>query len=213
MRLKEASKAVETVAVSIGPKQCNETLRIALAMGIDRGIHVTTDLRTDYMVLQPYAIAQLLQKIIEKESPDLVLLGKQGIDSDCGQTGPFLAGLLGWPQVTFAAQLKIPPTGGLNVERETDSGTEIIHIKSLPAVITCDLRLNNPRFPTLPNIMKAKKKPIEAIAANDLGVDLQPHNKILEVMEPPPRKAGIKVESVDDLIDKLRNEAKVLKCD
>jgi electron transfer flavoprotein beta subunit len=208
--LKESHKAKETIAVSIGPKQCVETLRTALAMGCDRGIHIQTDLRTDYIALQPYAIAHLLQKIIEKESPDLVLLGKQGIDSDCGQTGPFLAGLLGWPQVTFAAKIRLPPTGGLNVERETDSGTETIHINSLPALITCDLRLNDPRYPTLPNIMKAKRKQIETIAASDLGVDLEPHNKVLEVMEPPPRKAGIMVESVDDLIDKLQNEAQVL---
>lgn len=213
VRLKEAKKVTEAVAVSIGPKLCKETLRIALAMGCDRAVHVETEMRTDYMDLQPYAIAQILKRIVEIESPDLVLLGKQGIDSDCGQTGPLLAGFLGWPQVTFAAKLDFPSTGGLNVERETDSGTEIIHVKSLPAVVTCDLRLNDPRYPTLPNIMKAKKKPIDTIEANFLEINCEPRNKILEVMEPPARKAGIMVGSVDELIDKLRNEAKVLKCD
>jgi electron transfer flavoprotein beta subunit len=213
VRLKEANLVKEAVAVSIGPRLCKETLRIALAMGCDRGVHVQTDMRTDYMDLQPYAIAQILKRIVEMESPDLVLLGKQGIDSDCGQTGPLLAGFLGWPQVTFAAKMEFPPTGGLNVERETDSGTEIIHVKALPAVVTCDLRLNDPRYPTLPNIMKAKKKPLDTIEADSLDIDFQPRNKILEVMEPPPRKAGIMVGSVDELIDKLRNEAKVLKCD
>jgi electron transfer flavoprotein beta subunit len=213
VRLKEANKVTEAVAVSIGPRNCKETLRIALAMGCDRGVHIQTEMRTDFMELQPYAIAHILKHIVEIESPDLVLLGKQGIDSDCGQTGPFLAGLLGWPQVTFAAKLDFPTSGGLNVERETDSGTETIHVKSLPAVVTCDLRLNDPRYPTLPNIMKAKKKPIDTIEADFLTVDLKPRNKILEIMEPPPRKAGIMVDSVDDLIDKLRNEAKVLKLD
>lgn len=209
VRLKEAKKATEIVAVSIGPKQCSETLRTALAMGCDRGIHVLTDLRTDYMDLQPFAVSHLFKKIIEKEQSDLVLLGKQGIDSDCGQTGPFLAGLMGWPQVTFAAKVQVNDEGIL-VERETDSGTESIQIKSLPAVITCDLRLNEPRYATLPNIMKAKKKPVETLNAADLGVDLTPHNKVLTVVEPPPRKEGIKVSSVDELIDKLRNEAKVI---
>jgi electron transfer flavoprotein beta subunit len=208
--LKEGKHATETIAVSIGPKQCADTLRTALAMGCDRGIHIQTDLRTDYIALQPYAIAHLLQIIIHKEQPDLVLLGKQGIDSDCGQTGPFLAGLLNWPQVTFAAKINIPPSGGIAVERETDSGTETIHIPTLPALVTCDLRLNDPRYPTLPSIMKAKKKPIETLLVEDFDVDLQPHNKILEVIEPPPRKAGIMVSSVDELIDKLHNEAKVI---
>lgn len=210
MRLKEGKKAEEVVAVSIGPKQCTETLRTALAMGCDRGIHIETNLRTDYMELQPYAVAHIFQKVVEKESSDLVLLGKQGIDSDCGQTGPFLAGLLNAPQVTFAADLQVNDEG-LLVERETDSGTETIQIKSLPAVVTCDLRLNEPRYATLPNIMKAKRKKVETISAESFDVDLKPHNKVLEVMEPPPRKAGVIVESVDELIDKLRNEAKVLK--
>jgi electron transfer flavoprotein beta subunit len=210
VRLKEAKAADEVVAVSIGPKQCTETLRTALAMGCDRAIHIQTDKRTDYVDLQPFAVAHLFQKIVEKEGADLVLLGKQGIDSDCGHTGPMLAGLLGWPQVTFASNIAMKD-GGMMVERETDSGTETIHVKSLPAVVTCDLRLNEPRYATLPNIMKAKKKKVDTIAAEDLGVDLEPHNQVLDIFEPPPRKEGIIVGSVDDLLDKLRNEAKVLK--
>jgi electron transfer flavoprotein beta subunit len=212
VRLKEAKKATEVIAVTIGPKQCGETLRTALAMGADRGVHVMTDLRTDYVDLQPFAVAQIFQKLVEKESPSLVLLGKQGIDSDCGQTGPLLAGFMGWPQVTFAARLDVNDSGdGLLVERETDSGTETIAVTALPAVVTCDLRLNEPRYATLPNIMKAKKKPVETLQAADLGVDLEPHHHVIEVTEPPPRKEGIMVSSVDELIDKLRNEAKVLK--
>jgi len=210
VRLKEAKKADEVVAVSIGPKQCTETLRTALAMGCDRGVHILTDMRTDYMELQPYSVSQLFQKVIEKEKSDLILLGKQGIDSDCGQVGPMLAGMCGWPQVTFAANLEVNDEG-LLVERETDSGTESIQIKSLPAVVTCDLRLNEPRYATLPNIMKAKKKPVETVNASDMGVDLEAHNKVLEVLEPPPRKEGVMVEDVDALLDKLRNEAKVIK--
>eukprot|EP00525_Craspedostauros_australis_P003719 CAMPEP_0198116256 /NCGR_PEP_ID=MMETSP1442-20131203/10640_1 /TAXON_ID= /ORGANISM="Craspedostauros australis, Strain CCMP3328" /LENGTH=255 /DNA_ID=CAMNT_0043774029 /DNA_START=92 /DNA_END=859 /DNA_ORIENTATION=- len=211
VRCKEAKQAEEVVAVSIGPKQCTETLRTALAMGCDRGIHILTDQRTDYMQLQPYAIAQLFQKVVEQEQSDLVLLGKQGIDSDCGQTGPMLAGFLGWPQVTFAANIEHDGNGGISVERETDEGTETIQIPSLPAVVTCDLRLNEPRYATLPNIMKAKKKPVDTIAIEDLGVDLDPHNEVLEVMEPPPRKEGVMVQDVDELLDKLRNEAGVLQ--
>jgi electron transfer flavoprotein beta subunit len=205
VRLKEAKAADEVVAVSIGPKQCSETLRTALAMGCDRAVHVKTDLRTDYMQLQPLATARLFQKVAEQVEPDLVLLGKQGIDSDAGQTGPMLAGLMGWPQATFAAKVE-SVDGGLVVERETDSGTETINIPSLPAVVTCDLRLNEPRYATLPNIMKAKKKKVEIMAAEEMGVDLTATNEVLEVYEPPPRKEGIVVESVDDLVDKLRNE-------
>jgi electron transfer flavoprotein beta subunit len=153
VRLKEAKKASEVVAVSIGPKQCQETLRHALAMGCDRGLHIQTDLRTDYIALQPYAIAEILQKIVEKEKSDLILMGKQSIDSDCGQTGPILAGLLNIPLVTFAASIEANADGFL-IERETDLGTEKIQINALPAVVTCDLRLNEPRYVTLPNIMK-----------------------------------------------------------
>ena len=208
VRLKEAKKASEVVAVSIGPKQCTETLRTALAMGADRGVHILTDMRTDYMELQPFAIAQLLQKVVEKEQSNLVLLGKQGIDSDCGQTGPLLAGFLNWPQVTFAANIEAGDDA-LTVERETDAGTETVQVQ-MPAVVTCDLRLNEPRYATLPNIMKAKKKPVETMNAQDMGVDLAPKNVVLEVMEPPPRKEGIMVANVDELLDKLRNEAKVI---
>jgi electron transfer flavoprotein beta subunit len=209
IRLKEAKKADEVVAVSIGPKQCTETLRTALAMGCDRAIHITTDLRTDYMELQPYAVAKLFEKMVEKEGSNLVFLGKQGIDSDCGQTGPMLAGFLGWPQVTFASNIEATDSG-IQVERETDAGTETINIPSLPAVVTCDLRLNEPRYATLPNIMKAKKKKVETIAADSLGVDLEAHNEVLEVFEPPPRKEGVMVQNIDELLDKLKNEAGVI---
>jgi electron transfer flavoprotein beta subunit len=212
VRLKESKVATEIVAVSIGPKQCTETLRTALAMGCDRAIHISTDLRTDYMELQPYAIAKLFQRIVEKESSDLVLLGKQGIDSDCGQTGPMLAGFLGWPQVTFASKVSVNDDKmGITVERETDNGTETLCIPRLPAVVTCDLRLNEPRYATLPNIMKAKKKPVDTINAVDLGVDLSTHNVVVEVFEPPSRKEGVMVGSVDELLDKLRNEASVIQ--
>lgn len=210
VRLKEAKAAKEVVALSIGPKQCAETLRTALAMGCDRAIHVSTDMRTDYMELQPYAIAKMIHKIVDQEQSDLVLLGKQGIDSDCGQTGPLLAGFLSWPQVTYAANLTADDSGGITVERETDSGTETIKIPSLPAVVTCDLRLNEPRYATLPNIMKAKKKKIDTINANDLGVDLTTYNEVVEVFEPPPRKEGVMVESVDELLVKMREEAGVI---
>jgi len=210
VRLKEKKVADEVVAVSIGPKQATETLRTALAMGADRAIHVMTDLRTDYMELQPYAISQIFEKIVEQEQSDLVLLGKQGIDSDCGQTGPMLAGLLGWPQVTFASKIEADADGGMTVERETDSGMESIRIPQLPAVITCDLRLNEPRYATLPNIMKAKKKKVDTMIAEDMGIDLKPRNEVLRVFEPPARKEGIMVDSVDSLLDKLKNEAGLL---
>ena len=217
IRLKEAKHASEVIALSIGPKQASETLRTALAMGCDRGIHVVTDLRGDYQQLQPFAIAHVFRKIIETQetqnSPiDLVLVGKQSIDSDCGQTGPLLAGMLHWPQVTYAS--KITPHGkSLEVERETDSGTETLWIPRTPAVITCDLRLNEPRYATLPNIMKAKKKKVDTIELDSLGLEdsvLQSAHEIVSVFEPPPRKAGVKVGSVDELIDKLRNEVGVI---
>mmetsp|Transcript_21765 Transcript_21765/g.33212 ORF Transcript_21765/g.33212 Transcript_21765/m.33212 type:complete len:262 (-) Transcript_21765:90-875(-) len=216
VRLKESKVATEVVAVSVGPKQCKDTLRTALAMGCDRGIHVETDLRTDYTELQPLAIAEIFQTIAapkdDNNAFDLVLLGKQGIDSDAGQTGPMLAGMMGWPQVTFAAKVEPNGTGGLLVERETDTGTESIQITKLPAVVTCDLRLNEPRYATLPNIMKAKKKPVETIPLSDLvSVDVvEPRNKIVEIYEPPKRKQGVMVDTVQELVDKLRNEAKVL---
>lgn len=209
VRLKEAKHANEVVALSIGPKQCSETLRTALAMGCDRGIHIQTDRRTDYMELQPDAVAKMIEKVAKDEEVDLVLVGKQGIDSDCGQTGPMLAGYLGWPQISFAANLKVEGDG-LVVERETDSGTETIKIPSLPAVVSCDLRLNEPRYATLPNIMKAKKKKVDSLKAEDMGVDLEPKNKVLEVYEPPPRKEGVLVNDVDQLLEKLRNEANII---
>mmetsp|Transcript_50472 Transcript_50472/g.74857 ORF Transcript_50472/g.74857 Transcript_50472/m.74857 type:complete len:268 (+) Transcript_50472:254-1057(+) len=220
VRLKEKKAAEEVICVSIGPKQCTETLRTALAMGCDRGVHILTDKRGDYTELQPLGIATLLKKVLEKESSeqgvDLVLTGKQSIDSDCGQTGTMLAGMLGWPQVTYAANIDVEEEGRLLVERETDSGTETLKINKLPAVISCDLRLNEPRYATLPNIMKAKKKKVDVITVEDLleGQDvdavLTPRNRVLEVVEPPPRKEGIKVDDVDALLDKLRNEAAVI---
>jgi electron transfer flavoprotein beta subunit len=212
IRLKEAKKAHEVIAVSIGPKQCTETIKTALAMGCDRGIHVLTDMRTDYMQLQPWGVANILKKVVEKEIPDLVLVGKQSIDSDCGHTGPMLAGLMGWPQVTFAANVTVEDDGALLVERETDAGTETVRIPKLPAIVSCDLRLNEPRYATLPNIMKAKKKKIETIKIEDLGLsdEVLKGHEITEVYDPAPRKAGIMVESVEGLIDKLRNEAGVV---
>jgi len=210
VRLKEnkAAKVSEVVALSVGPKQCQETLRAALAMGCDRAVHVTTDKRSDYMELQSDAIAKIFQKIMQEKERDvdLVLVGKQAIDSDCGQVGPMLAGYMGWPQATFAANVELDGDG-LLVERETDQGTETVKLGELPAVVSCDLRLNTPRYATLPNIMKAKKKKIDTVAADDLGIDLDPKNKVLEVFEPPARKEGIVVEDIDTLLDKLRNEA------
>lgn len=224
IQLKEAAvKAkkggAEVVAVSIGPKQCSETLRTALAMGADRGVHIETkpDVRGDYINLQPFGIASLLKGIVDREGDvDLVLMGKQSIDSDCGQTGPFLAGLLNSPQATFAASVEREDDGSFVVERETDAGTETIKLKpsGSPAIITCDLRLNTPRYPTMPNIMKAKKKPCETISLEDmvsvLGLDLddvlEPKNEVIEVYEPPPRKEGETVESVDDLLGKLKEK-------
>lgn len=208
VRLKEKKVATELIAISIGPKQSAETIRTALAMGCDRGIHITTDLRID-QELEPLAVAKLMQKVVDEEKPDLVIVGKQSIDGDAGQTGPMLAGLLGWPQATFAANLDIDGSGA-TVERETDTGTEIIKLSALPAVITADLRLNEPRYATLPNIMKAKKKKVEVKDAAEMGVDLSARNTVTEVYEPPARSAGIIVEDVDSLVDKLKNEASVL---
>jgi electron transfer flavoprotein beta subunit len=203
IRLKEAGKATEIVAVSLGVTQCQETIRTALAMGADRGIHVQTDAE-----LQPLAVAKLLKAVVAKEAPQLVILGKQAIDDDCNQTGQMLAGLLGWPQATFASKIAVAD-GGLTVTREVDGGLETVTLK-LPALITTDLRLNEPRYASLPNIMKAKKKPIEALTPDALGVDVTPRIKVLKVVEPAKRKAGVKVKSVAELVDKLRNEAKVI---
>jgi electron transfer flavoprotein beta subunit len=203
VRLKEAGKATEVVAVSLGPTQCQETIRTALAMGADRGIHVQTDLE-----LQPLAVAKLLKAVVDKEQPQIVILGKQAIDDDANQTGQMLAGLLGWPQGTFASKI-LPENGSLKVTREVDGGLETVILK-LPAVITTDLRLNEPRYASLPNIMKAKKKPIDALTPDALGVDASPRLKTLKVVEPPKRKSGVKVGSVAELVAKLRNEAKVI---
>lgn len=227
IRLKEAAvaaqrKEAEVVAVSIGPKQCADTLRNALAMGADRGIHIQTpaDVRGDYIDLQPWGIAHLLRGVVEKEGGvDLVIMGKQSIDSDCGQTGPLLAGLMNAPQATFAAKVDSDGDGSFTVERETDLGTETIKLNSsdAPAVITCDLRLNTPRYPTMPNIMKAKKKPVQTIKleemVTELGLTLEdvltPKNEVVEVYEPPPRKEGEMVASVEELLGKLREKGLV----
>jgi electron transfer flavoprotein beta subunit len=203
VRMKEAGTATEIVAVACGPASSQETIRTALAMGADRGIHVQTDVE-----LQPLAVAKLLKAVIEKEQPHLVILGKQAIDDDSNQTGQMLAGLLGWPQGTFASKLTIEGDK-LRVKREVDGGLETEIVK-LPAIVTTDLRLNEPRYASLPNIMKAKKKPIEAVTPEALGVDPSPRLKILKVVEPAKRKSGTKVKSVAELVDKLRNEAKVI---
>eukprot|EP01036_Dinobryon_divergens_P031226 gene31226-40591_t len=210
VRLKEKKIASEIIAVSIGPKASQETLRTALAIGADKGIHINTDARTDQEI-QPLAIAKVLKAIAEREKANLVIVGKQSIDGDNCQTGQMLAGLLGWSQCTFASKLAISDDKtSIEADRETDAGSEKIKI-ALPAVITTDLRLNEPRYATLPNIMKAKKKPLELLVAADLGLDLSPQNIVLKVEEPAARKAGIFVESVDALLDKLRNEAAVVK--
>ena len=203
IRLKEAGTATEVVAVSIGVAQCQETIRTALAMGADRGIHVETD-----QEVQPLAVAKLLKAVVEREKPGLVILGKQAIDDDSNQTGQMLAALLGWPQGTFASKLTFKD-GGIEVTREVDGGLETVQLK-LPAIVTTDLRLNEPRYASLPNIMKAKKKPIETLAPDALGVDVAPRLKVLKVEEPPKRKAGIKVKTVAELVDKLKNEAGVI---
>ena len=203
VRLKEAGKATEIVAVSAGPAQCQETLRTAMAIGADRGILVESDAD-----LQPLAVAKLLKAIVDKEQPKLVILGKQAIDDDSNQTGQMLAALLGWPQATFASKVEVA-ADSVQVTREIDGGLETLSLP-LPAVITTDLRLNEPRYATLPNIMKAKKKPLETLAPAALGVDVAPRLTTLKVVEPAARSAGIKVADVAQLIDKLKNEAKVL---
>ena len=203
VRLKEAGNADEIVVVTIGVTQAQEQLRTALAMGADRAIHVITE-----EVTEPLAVAKALKNIVEKESPDLVILGKQAIDDDCNQTGQMLAALLGWAQGTFASKVEIA-NDTVNVTREVDGGLETVGLKT-PAIITTDLRLNEPRYASLPNIMKAKKKPIDQMTPADLGVDFSPRVKTLKVVEPAKREAGEKVDSVDTLIDKLKNESKVI---
>ncbi|KAA5603359.1 electron transfer flavoprotein subunit beta/FixA family protein [Blastochloris sulfoviridis] len=203
IRLKEKGTATEIVAVSIGPAQASETLRTALAMGADRGILVKTD-----AVVEPLAVAKILAKLVEAEAPGLVIMGKQAIDDDCNQTGQMLAALLGWPQGTFASKV-VATDGSLNVTREVDGGLATVRLK-LPAVVTTDLRLNEPRYASLPNIMKAKKKPIDEKTPEALGVDVAPRLKVLKTTEPPARKSGAKVASVEELVAKLKNEAGVL---
>ncbi|WP_374444683.1 electron transfer flavoprotein subunit beta/FixA family protein [Stella sp.] len=203
VRLKEAGVATDIVAVSLGVTQCQETIRTALAMGADRGILVETD-----QVLEPLAVAKLLKAVVEKEQPKLVILGKQAIDDDANQTGQMLAALLGWPQATFASKVKVDGDKA-EVTREVDGGLETIRI-ALPAIVTTDLRLNEPRYASLPNIMKAKKKPIETVKPADLGVDPAPRLTTLKVEEPAKRQAGIKVKTVAELVDKLKTEARVI---
>jgi electron transfer flavoprotein beta subunit len=203
VRLREAGAASEVIAVSCGVAQCQETLRTAMAIGADRAILVETDVE-----LQPLAVAKLLKALVDKEQPGLVIAGKQAIDDDANQTGQMLAALADLPQATFVSKVKIAD-GRAEVTREVDGGFEVLSI-SLPAVVTTDLRLNEPRYVTLPNIMKAKKKPLEVMKPADLGVDVTPRLKTLKVTEPPGRKAGVKVADVPALVAKLRNEAKVI---
>jgi electron transfer flavoprotein beta subunit len=203
VKIKESGKASEVVAVTVGEEKAQETVRKALAVGADRGIHVKAE-----GIVEPLAVAKILQKIIDKEKPDLVFMGKQAIDDDCNQTGQMLSALLNWSQATFASKIEIKDKK-LEVIREIDEGLETIEV-NFPAIVTCDLRLNEPRYASLPNIMKAKKKPIEKINASDLGVDTKPRVQQVKVEEPPKRKAGIKVSSVAELVQKLKNEAKVI---
>ncbi|CUA93749.1 electron transfer flavoprotein subunit beta/FixA family protein [Pannonibacter indicus] len=203
LRLKEAGKAAEVVVVSIGPAQAAETLRTALAMGADRGILVKTD-----ATVEPLAVAKILKKVVEAEEPGLVILGKQAIDDDCNQTGQMLAALLGWGQGTFASKVSVGD-GSVDVTREVDGGLQTVTLK-LPAIVTTDLRLNEPRYASLPNIMKAKKKPIDEKTPEDFGVDIAPRLTVLKTVEPASRQAGVKVGSVSELVSKLKNEAGVL---
>ena len=203
VKIKESGKATEVVAITIGEEKAQETVRKALAVGADRGIHVKAD-----GILEPLAVSKILQKVVEKEKPDLVFMGKQAIDDDCNQTGQMLAALLKWPQATFASKIEVKDKS-LEVTREVDEGLETISV-STPAIVTCDLRLNEPRYASLPNIMKAKKKPLEQLSATDLGIDTKPRIEQIKVEEPPKRKAGIKVGSVAELVQKLKNEAKVI---
>ena len=203
LRLKEAGGADEVVAVSIGPAQNQETIRTALAMGADRGIHIEAS-----HDIEPLAVAKLLKAVVERENPGLVLVGKQAIDDDCNQTGQMLAALLGWAQGTFVSALEL--TGDkAKVVREVDGGLEHLEI-SMPAIVSVDLRLNEPRYASLPNIMKAKKKPLDSLTVDDLGVDITPRLTIVKVEEPAAREAGIKVADVKELVEKLKNEAKVI---
>ncbi len=203
VRLKEKGVASEVVAVSCGAAACGETLRTAMAIGADRAVLVETEAE-----LQPLAVAKLLKAVVDKEQPQLIILGKQAIDDDCNQTGQMLAALLGWPQATFASKVELVD-GAAKVTREVDGGLETLQVK-LPAVVTTDLRLNEPRYVTLPNIMKAKKKPLDTLKPAELGVDVAPRLKTLKVAEPPKRGAGVKVPDVATLVARLKTEAKVI---
>ncbi len=203
VKIKESGKAKEVVAITIGDDKAQETVRKALAVGADRGIHIKVD-----GIVEPLAVSKILKKIVEKENPDLVFMGKQAIDDDCNQTGQMLAAILNWPQATFASKIEVKEKS-LEVTREIDEGLETIEV-NIPAIVTCDLRLNEPRYASLPNIMKAKKKPLEQLNASDLGVDTKARIEQIKVEEPPKRKAGIKVASVSELVQKLKNEAKVI---
>jgi electron transfer flavoprotein beta subunit len=203
LRLKEKGQASEIIAVSVGPQQASETIRTALAMGADRGILVKTE-----RPVEPLAVAKILKAVVDQEKPGLVIMGKQAIDDDCNQTGQMLAALTGWPQGTFASKLAIEGDGVL-VTREVDGGLQTVRLKG-SAIVTTDLRLNEPRYASLPNIMKAKKKPIEDKSPEAYGVDVAPRLEVLKTVEPPRRKAGVKVKSVSELIDKLKNEAGVI---
>ena len=203
VKIKESGKAKEVIAVTIGEEKAQETVRKALAVGADRGIHIKVN-----GIVEPLAVAKILKKIVEKEQPQLVFMGKQAIDDDCNQTGQMLAALLNWPQATFASRIEIKDKI-LEVIREVDEGLETLEV-NIPSIVTCDLRLNEPRYASLPNIMKAKKKPIEQINADDLGIDIKPRISQIKVEEPPKRKSGIKVASVAELVQKLKNEAKVI---
>ena len=203
VKIKEAGKATEIVAITIGDDKAQETVRKALAVGADRGIHVKAD-----GIIEPLAVSKILKAVVEKEKPDLVFMGKQAIDDDCNQTGQMLAALLNWPQATFASKIDVKDKS-LEVTREVDEGLETIEV-NIPAIVTCDLRLNEPRYASLPNIMKAKKKPLDQMSATDLGVDTKPRIEQIKVEDPPKRKAGIKVANVAELVNKLKNEAKVI---
>ncbi len=208
VRLKEAGKASEIVVVSIGPEKAQEQIRTAMAIGADRGILVKTDAPIDLGGVEPLSVAKTLKALVEKENPDLVIMGKQSIDDDSNQTGQMLAALLGWAQGTFASKLDIEGDK-IIVTREVDGGLETLELKR-PAIITTDLRLNEPRYAKLPDIMKAKKKPLDIIESQDISIDYTPRLKVISVSEPEQRSAGVKVASVDELIDKLKNEAKVI---
>jgi electron transfer flavoprotein beta subunit len=203
VKIKEAGKATEIIAITVGEEKSQDTVRKALAVGADRGILIKTE-----GTVEPLAVAKALQKIVEKEKPDLVFMGKQAIDDDCNQTGQMLSALLNWPQATFASKIEVKEKT-LEVTREIDEGLETIEV-NVPAIVTCDLRLNEPRYASLPNIMKAKKKPLEILTAEELGIDTKPRVQQIKVEEPPKRKAGIKVANVAELVSKLKNEAKVI---